>query len=190
LPLSEPLKPARDGDYGLLRDAADIVVEGSLAHPPIVLRQDRFKLGFGFACYGALAVGLLATLRFDSAQNSLLFGFVALCALDYGLGTVVPTTLTIGPAGLVRRSFYRTVQFSWQDITGFRWYRTRMMVNMVMAEHSDAYRATLGWRGFFGAATGLGGYWELPVQRVVDELTAALGHWAPGSDGKAFAPSP
>lgn len=177
--MTEPSKPARDGDYGLLRDAADVAVEGSLAQPPIVLRQDRLKLGFGFAGFGALAVGLLATLSFNSAQNSLLFGFIGLCALDYGLRTMVPTTLTLGPAGLVRRSVYRTVAFSWQDFTGFRWYRTRMMVNMVMAEHSDAYRAKLGWRGFFGAATALGGYWEFPVQRVVDELTAALVHWKP-----------
>ncbi|MBI3196726.1 MAG: PH domain-containing protein [Rhodospirillales bacterium] len=177
--MTEPSKPARDGDYGLLRDAADVAVEGSLAQPPIVLRQDRLKLALCCAGAAALALLLLATVRFSSIIDTVLFCVVGLSALDYGLGAIFPATLTLSPAGLVRRSVYRTVEFSWQDITGFRWYRTRMMVNMVMAEHSDAYRATLGWRSFFGAATALGGFWELPAQRVVDELTAALGHWAP-----------
>ena len=165
--MTAPSKPARAGDYGLLRDAADIAVEGSLAHPPIVLRQDRRKLGFGFVCNGVLAVALLATLRFDTVVDSLLFGFIAVWAVDYGLRTIVPTRLILGPAGLVRRSFYRTVAFSWEDFASFRWYRTRMMVNTIMAMRPN------------GVATGLGGYWELPVQHVVDQLTAALEHWKP-----------
>lgn len=176
--MTEPSKPARDGDYGLLRDAADVAVEGSLAQPPIVLRQDRLKLSLCCAAAAALALGLLATLRFDSTLNNLLFCFIGLTALDYGLGAIFPTTLTLGPAGLVRRSVYRTARFSWQDLTGFRWYRTRMSVNMVMAEHSDSYRAKPR-RRLFGAASALGGYWELPVQRVVDELTEALARWRP-----------
>jgi len=177
--MTGPSKPARDGEYGLLRDAADVAVEGSLADPPIVLRQDRLKLALCCAGLAALAVALLVTSRFNSTLDTVLLGVIGLSALTYGLRAIFPTTLTLGPAGLVRRSVFRTVEFSWQDITGFGWYRTRTMVNMVQAEHSDAYRATLGWRGFFGAATALGGFWELPVQRVVDELTAALAHWAP-----------
>jgi hypothetical protein len=165
--MTDPSKPAREGDYGLLRDAADIAVEGSLSAPPIVLRQDRLKLSLGFVGFSGLAAGLLGVLDFDSTLHILAFCFIGLTALDYGLGAIVPTTLTLGPAGLVRRSVYRTVTFPWQDLTDFRWYRTRMSGNTIMAVHSN------------GVATQLGGYWELPVQQVVDQLTAALAHWGP-----------
>lgn len=177
--MTEHYKPPREGEFGLLRDAAEVAVEGSLADPPIVLRQDRLKLGLCCAALATLAVLLLATSRLSSIQDALLLGCIGLSAIVYGIRAIFPTTLTLGPAGLVSRSAFRTVEFSWQDITGFRWYRTRTMVNMVMAEHSDIYRAKLGWRGVFGAATALGAYWELPAQRMVDDLTSALAHWRP-----------
>jgi hypothetical protein len=165
--MTEPTKPAREGDYGLLRDAADITVEGSLAQPPIVLRQDRLKLGIGFVLSAGLTLGLLAELRLDTTVNILLFGFIALTALDYGLATIFPARLILGPDGLVRRSVYGTTRYSWQDLTGFRWYRTRTSVNMILAKRSS------------GVETQLGGYWELPVQQVVDRLIAALAQWGP-----------
>ena len=51
--MTETTKPAREGDYGLLRDAAADLVQGCLAQPPIALRQDRLKLGL---CFGLATV--------------------------------------------------------------------------------------------------------------------------------------
>lgn len=136
--MTEQPRPARDGDYGLLRDAADVPRVGSLSSPPIVLRQDRLKLGLCAAGFGVLAVGLLGALNLNSTLNALLFVVIAASAIVPGLGAISPATLTLGPDGLVRRSVFRTVAFSWADVTGFRWYRTRTGVNAVVANHSDS----------------------------------------------------
>lgn len=155
-------------------------VEGSFDDPPIVLRQDRLKLSFtflGFVVVGGLV--LLAPVRVYSGWHLTILGSLGLGAVMFCLLAMVPTTLILDPAGLVRRSVFRTIEYPWSEFARFRWHAMRGVWHVVVADRSDEILARLGWRRFLEGPVGLGGYWELPAERVVEVLNEALTRWKP-----------
>lgn len=147
---------------------------------PIVIRQGRLKL-WSMCLLSAAFVGaalLVPPSHVHGATIHLAIGFFGLCAVVLGLQALSPGTLTLSPAGLVQRSLFRTVAFQWSDFDGFRVRQLRRSA-MVVGDLSEAGRAKLGWRRFLGRTGNLGGLWELPPQRVVDQLNEALARWRP-----------
>jgi hypothetical protein len=155
-------------------------VEGSFDDLPIVLRQDRLKLSFGFLGFALIGgLTLLIPVRVYSGWHLLILGVLGLGAVTFGLLAMVPTKLILDPAGLVRRSVFRTIEYPWTDFARFRWYARRGVLHVVVADRSDQTVARFGWRRFLDRTVDLGGFWELPARHVVEVLNESLTRWTP-----------
>ena len=158
-------------------------VEGSFDDPPIVLRQDRLKLALNCLPLTALAALILwlPTIRYSTAHFFVL-GLLGFGAAVYALQAIFPATLILDPTCLVLRSAFRTVEYQWCDFARFRWYSYRFVWRLVCGDYTEAFKARQGWRRFLAGTAGLGGYWELPAQRVTDVLNEALARWGAPTD--------
>lgn len=155
-------------------------VEGSFDSPPIVMRKDRPKLTLtGLAFLAVFGLLLLIPVRSYSAWHLFILGLLALGAVLAGVGAMFPATLILDPSGLVFRTAFRTIEHPWSHFAGFRWYRRRGLLSVVLADFSDVLRPKRGWRRFLFGPLELGSAWELPASRVVDVLNEARARWGP-----------
>jgi len=169
-------------------------MQGSLEHPPVVIRQSRLRLGLlgaiaaAFTLYTAwnlMSVGThdIVYLGFDFGRIGTLAvyatGFV-LCALGGGfviMAFIIPDTLTLAPEGLTWSGMTRVMRLQWEDVSFFETNHATAgrRTHLVFYNLSDQYMiAHRNKTRDYGA---LGSNWELPPDRLVELLNAAKAHW-------------
>ncbi|WP_289298334.1 PH domain-containing protein [uncultured Reyranella sp.] len=154
-------------------------VEGSVEDPPIVLRTDRLKFALaGLAWLVLLGLVLLIPVRTYTSPHLIVLGVLCACIVVCGFGACFQPTLILDPAGLTWRTGLRTVEYPWSAFAGFRWYRRRDLVAVVVGDFAPV-RPPAGWRRLLSGPLVLGGFWELPAARVVEVLNEALKRWRP-----------
>jgi hypothetical protein len=158
-------------------------MQGSLNEPPIIIRQDRAKLGLmvlvagvlTLILYGFLAAGML---QGDTlGQHAFVIAFALLTL--FGVWKLLnPGSLIIGPAGLDWRTSLGGYHYEWTDFDGFAVF-SGPYLRQASAKYSNRctkYRVARMWN--LGT---LGSCWELSPAEVVSVLNAARQKWTPAS---------
>jgi hypothetical protein len=105
-------------------------MRGTLESPPIILEQDRFKLGL--TLIATAGVALLFAIKLSTAAGRsvfldsflvLLFGVLSLFMIH---ALYRPGCLILEPSGLTWHTGIRTFRYSWNDFTRFVIYSPRI----------------------------------------------------------------
>jgi hypothetical protein len=152
-------------------------MRGTFENPPIILQQDRIKLGLSLviAAGGALlfAFRLSADAGRSVALDSfllLLFGVLSLY-LIYALYR--PGHLILEPSELTWYTGIRTFRCSWNDFMSFAIYSPRIFSRQPGCVYADGSQRNKMLRGLMGATDSFGPCWKESSQEIVDLLNKA-----------------
>ena len=151
-----------------------------LDHPPVVIRQARWKaLLLVVGSLAFLAVGI--AMQADAAvrgKAQLIQGFFGL-GLLVGLAQLVsPGRLVLEPTGLTQTVLWRTRRWAWTDVSGFREWRYRR-TRLITFDDANAKPGMLqAANAALGAGTGaLSGTWALSRKELLALLVEAERRW-------------
>ena len=156
-------------------------MRGTLENPPIILEQDRFKLGLSLTA--TAGVTLLFAIKLSTGTGRsvfldsfliLLFGVLSLF-LIYSLFR--PGCLILEPGGLTWRTGIRTFRYSWNDFTNFVIYSPRLFSRQPGCVYADGSQGNKIIRGLTGGIDSFGPCWKEPASEIVDLLNKARARW-------------
>jgi len=161
-------------------------MKGSLETPPIVIRAARWKsLLYLLICFFFAGIGAIAL---ATGNMSLAFWWAYVSVVFFGLGVVLfgwrilrPDTLALSPEGIFWRSLWRTIRWSWREVSNFRIVPLGPSTQQVGFDFTAAHEGQARLRAINAAVAGveasLGGGWELAPAKLCDLLNAARAKW-------------
>ena len=156
-------------------------MRGTVENPPIIIEQDRIKLGLSLVIAAGgtlLSAGRLwaGAGKSEHLEYFLVFLFGALSLyLIYALFR--PGRLILAPAGLTWHTGIRTFRYSWDDFASFVIYKPRIFSRQPGYVSADGSQANKILQGFMGGTDSFGPCWKESTREIVDLLNEARARW-------------
>ncbi len=161
-------------------------MQGSLDAPPVVIRAAGWKsLLYLLICLFFAGIGAVAI---ATEPSSPAYWWAYVSVLFFGLGVMVfawrlvkPDTLSLSPEGILWRSLWRTVRWSWREVGNFRVVPLGPSTLQVGFDFTDAQAGQRRLRAVNAAVAGyeasFGAGWELRPETMCALLNAARARW-------------